>query len=202
MTSMCCYTVFFSVPFQRVIKEMNRLGMIVDLSHVSMATMRDAIAHSEAPVIFSHSSAYELCNSSRNVQDSVLKSLVKNRGIIMLNFYSMFLACGQNATIYNAVGRYWCVKMRLQILNFVAKYTCHRVRVYVYVYVRMCLSLYYVWIISRIRVSIYQSSYLFILLTVVYLKCQYHLHVLQLIWITLNVWQVLIILELVQVTMA
>lgn len=102
----CCYTVLFSVPFQRVIKEMNRLGMIVDLSHVSMATMRDAIAHSEAPVIFSHSSAYELCNSSRNVQDSVLKSLVKNRGIIMLNFYSMFLACGQNATIYNAVGTY------------------------------------------------------------------------------------------------
>lgn len=117
MTSMCCYTVLFSVPFQRVIKEMNRLGMIVDLSHVSMATMRDAIAHSEAPVIFSHSSAYELCNSSRNVQDSVLKSLVKNRGIIMLNFYSMFLACGQNATIYNAVGTYWCVKMCLQILN-------------------------------------------------------------------------------------
>lgn len=80
--------------------------MIVDLSHVSMATMRDAIAHSEAPVIFSHSSAYELCNSSRNVQDSVLKSLVKNRGIIMLNFYSMFLSCGQNATIYHAVGKY------------------------------------------------------------------------------------------------
>lgn len=102
------FSLSLALLWQRVIKEMNRLGMIVDLSHVSMATMRDAIAHSEAPVIFSHSSAYELCNSSRNVQDPVLKSLVKNRGIIMLNFYSMFLSCGQNATIYHAVGTYRC----------------------------------------------------------------------------------------------
>lgn len=83
---------------------MNRLGMVVDLSHVSMATMRDAIHNSEAPVIFSHSSAYEICNSSRNVQDSILKLLAKNRGIIMINFYSMFLNCDQNATISHAVG--------------------------------------------------------------------------------------------------
>lgn len=80
--------------------------MLVDLSHVSMATMRDAIAHSEAPVIFSHSSAYELCNSSRNVQDTILRSLVKNRGIIMINFYSMFLNCGRNATVHHAVGTF------------------------------------------------------------------------------------------------
>lgn len=84
---------------------MNRLGMVVDLSHVSLATMRDAISTSEAPVIFSHSSAYEICNSSRNVRDSILKSLAKNRGIIMLNFYSMFLNCDQHATVSHAVGK-------------------------------------------------------------------------------------------------
>lgn len=95
----------FRLPQQKVIKEMNRLGMIVDLSHVSMATMRDAIATSEAPVIFSHSSAYELCNSSRNVQDNILRALAKNRGIVMVNFYSMFLSCSENASVFHAVGK-------------------------------------------------------------------------------------------------
>ena len=68
------FALFF--PFQTVIKELNRLGMIIDLSHSSHKTALDAIQASDAPVIFSHSSAFALCNSTRNVHDDVLKLLV------------------------------------------------------------------------------------------------------------------------------
>ena len=66
----------FLFQWQTVIKELNRLGMIIDLSHSSRKTSRDTMEASEAPVIFSHSSAFALCNSTRNVRDDTLKMVV------------------------------------------------------------------------------------------------------------------------------
>ncbi|ERE80615.1 dipeptidase 1-like protein [Cricetulus griseus] len=88
-----------SVFGKRVLKEMNRLGVMIDLSHVSVATMKDALQYSKAPVIFSHSSAYNICPSKRNVPDDVLQLVNKTRSLVMVNFYSKFVSCSKDATL-------------------------------------------------------------------------------------------------------
>jgi membrane dipeptidase len=76
---------------REVVREMNRLGMIVDVSHVSDDTMSDALDVSTAPIIASHSSARALSNVPRNIPDDLLRRIAKNGGVINVNFYSVFV---------------------------------------------------------------------------------------------------------------
>lgn len=89
-----------STAGQKLVQEMNRLGMIVDLAHVSQDTMRDVLggnttkwAGSAAPIIFSHSSAYSLCPHPRNVPDDILQLVKKTNSVVMVNFSPDFVSC-------------------------------------------------------------------------------------------------------------
>src|SRR5206468_4542713 len=80
-------------PFgKQVVLEMNRLGMLVDLSHVNDMAMSDALHTSRAPVMFSHSSARALTNHARDVPDSILRLIPANGGVVMVNFNPGFVS--------------------------------------------------------------------------------------------------------------
>ncbi|XP_045898488.1 dipeptidase 1 [Micropterus dolomieu] len=98
-------------PFgKQLILEMNRLGMLIDLAHVTVTVMNQVLNMSKAPVIFSHSSAYGICPHKRNVPDEVLQRVNETGGIVMVNFYNDYVKCDKTASISDVADHFDYIK--------------------------------------------------------------------------------------------
>ncbi|KAI5608555.1 dipeptidase 1 precursor, partial [Silurus asotus] len=95
---------------KRLIGEMNRKGMMVDLAHVSEQVMNQVLEISKAPVIFSHSSAYSICPHKKNVPDYILQKVKDKNGIVMVNFYNDYVTCGPKASLSNVADHFDHIK--------------------------------------------------------------------------------------------
>jgi membrane dipeptidase len=102
---------------REVIREMNRLGMMVDVSHVSDATFADVLETSRAPVIASHSCCRAICDAPRNLDDRMMKRLAASRGVIHINFHDSFLS-QEYATAYRALAAESAARQQEMIEQF------------------------------------------------------------------------------------
>ncbi|XP_053491333.1 dipeptidase 1 [Ictalurus furcatus] len=95
---------------KQLISEMNRIGMLVDLAHVSEEVMNQVLEISKAPIIFSHSSAYSICNHKRNVPDYILEKVKAKNGIVMVNFYNDYVTCSPEANLSHVADHFDHIK--------------------------------------------------------------------------------------------
>lgn len=95
---------------KQLIREMNRLGMLIDLAHVTVEVMEQVLDMSVAPVIFSHSSAYAICPHKRNVPDNILTKVKEKKGIVMINFYNDYVTCSRTANLSDVADHFDHIK--------------------------------------------------------------------------------------------
>ncbi|KAK3562026.1 hypothetical protein QTP86_024793, partial [Hemibagrus guttatus] len=101
---------FINLFSQRLIAEMNRMGMLVYLAHVSEQVMNQVLEISQAPIIFSHSSAYSICPHNRNVPDYILEKVRDKNGIVMVNFYNDYVTCSPHANLSHVADHFDHIK--------------------------------------------------------------------------------------------
>ncbi|KAM4743691.1 dipeptidase 1 [Anableps anableps] len=99
-----------SIFGKELIVEMNRLGMLIDLAHVPVKVMNQVLDMSKAPVIFSHSSAYSICQHKRNVPDDILVRVNQTEGIVMVNFYNDYVTCSKTAKLSDVADHFDHIK--------------------------------------------------------------------------------------------